>query len=311
LCYHLIKIRKDYDLIYLQVPDIFGLCTVLSAKILRKPVVLKFVGDIAWEFASNTGRTKDCLDEFHIKSRYDLLVRILILMQKFIFKSVNVIITPSHYLKDVLVRFYHIEPSKIKVIYNSISIDNNINFNEKNRKTACVICRLTPWKGVDGVIKAVYRVINLSYDIKLLIVGEGPEKEKLEKIVEDLSIKEHVIFLGRKKRDEVLEILRNASLFILNSKYEGLPHVVLEAMACGTLVIATNIKCMKEIIIENKTGLLVKIENEDDLIEKIIYALNEEKDMKKMIIRAYDLVKRKFSWEKNLELLERVFKRVF
>jgi len=228
-------------------------------------------------------------------------------MQALIFRWVDVIVTPSHYLKNVLTEFYYVEPSKIEVIHNAVEAEN-VNLGKKNG-LICTIGRLTPWKSVDGIIKAMQKVIKVVPDSTLLIVGDGPERKKLEKFAKECRISEHIVFLGKKDHDEVLELLRRASLFVLNSKYEGLPHTVIEAMACKTPVVATDIRGIREVI-ENGTGLIVEVNNEDDLAEKIIYSLEEKEETRKRVKRAYKRVKQEFSWEVNLKKLERMFKRV-
>ena len=114
-----------------------------------------------------------------------------------------------------------------------------------------------PWKGVAALIRVV---ATLPY-VRLLIVGDGPLRPDLEALAQSTG-GERVVFLGHVPHEKVRQLLGEADVFVLNSTYEGLPHVVLEAMAAGAPVIATNAGGTGEVVEHDVTGLLVSVGDE-------------------------------------------------
>ncbi|WP_151752331.1 glycosyltransferase [Acinetobacter bereziniae] len=108
---------------------------------------------------------------------------------------------------------------------------------------------------------------------KLVIIGDGELRNEIEQLIDTLSLQSNVILLGR--RDDIPALLNMADFFVLSSKYEGLPTVVIEAMACETYVIATDCGGSREIM--GETGILVPIQNSSALAEafKSVLELNE------------------------------------
>jgi glycosyltransferase involved in cell wall biosynthesis len=113
--------------------------------------------------------------------------------------------------------------------------------------------RLVPWKRVDQVIKA----IALCDGTGLVIIGDGPEHGHLEKLVRTLGMTQRVYFAGQRSQPETLSLMAACDLFVLNSTYEGLPHVVLEAMSLGVPVVATAAGGTPEVVQDGENGLLI------------------------------------------------------
>lgn len=331
LFFNLAKERRNYDIAYIQVPDLFGFFSLISLKILNKPAILKFVGDVSWEYASNRGETSKFLDNYLEEKKFSLSARIINNIQRTVLSGVDSVITPSKYLKEILCTFYNIEPSKVTTIYNAVDIEecqkierkkenDSINFsgNKHQIQNICYVGRLTPWKGIEGLIAAFKEVNQVIENTRLLLVGDGPifYKKKLEKTVKELRLDGKVLFLGKKSHKEALSIIRSSELFILNSKYEGLPHVVIEAMACKTPVIATKIKGTQEVIgvndidyrDEGKFGTVVDIGDNKQLSKRIMEVLFEKPNPKKKTIIAHKMIEKRFSWDSNIKNLEKVFK---
>lgn len=314
LFFSILKSSKKTDIIFAQTP-LLGFVSIFVGKLLRKPVVLKFVGDSAWERAFNRGETEKYLEDFLKSPEGGVWIRLLILLQKFVFKKVDKIIVPSRFLKDILVSYYCINPKRVRVIYNSIDItEYSEGLPEKSQikgnPKIVTIGRLVSHKRVDGILRTVEKIAKLYLDMHLLIVGDGPEKEKLKMLSEEIGLEDKVTFLGRLNHEDTIALLREADIFVLNSVYEGLPHVVIEAMACRTPVIATNIRGTNEVVKDGETGLLVSPNKNEELKEKIIQLLRDEGLRKKLVENAYKSVKEKFTWEKNLHILEKKLEEV-
>jgi glycosyltransferase involved in cell wall biosynthesis len=163
--------------------------------------------------------------------------------------------------------------------------------------------RLVPWKRIDELIKVIEEIENT----RLTVVGEGPCREYLLKLVESLNLQTRVRFLGKLPQQQVIKYIISCDVFVLNSEYEGLPHTLLEAMACGVPVIATRIGGIPEIIKHKENGILI---NKNDLqeLKKSIFLLKERKDLcKKLVANAKKCIKEKFSYAKMIEDTLKVF----
>ncbi len=131
--------------------------------------------------------------------------------------------------------------------------------------------RLDPVKDYTILIKAFGSLANSYKNIKLVIIGNGPEEDNLRKCVEHAGIKERVAFLGRK--DNVNEILKAMDIFVLPSLAEGISNTILEAFASGIPVIATNVGGNSELIRDKETGFLFQsgdVEELTSLLRKYI-----------------------------------------
>jgi len=116
---------------------------------------------------------------------------------------------------------------------------------------------LIPIKGHDVTLRAIAELRGEYPELRVRIVGEGPELRRLQGLALELGVDEHVDFFGRRTRSEVAEMLRGSHIFVLPSRYEGLGCAYLEAMASGLPVIAYRGQGIQEVIRHNDTGLLM------------------------------------------------------
>jgi len=299
--------RRHFDLLYFLATDKLGLATVLYALVLGKPAVLKFVGDDVWETAFQRGRTTQLLDAFLKSPPGDPRVKVWLKVERFILNRASAIITPSYYLENLLVEGHGVNQDKIAVIPNATDVTDyereGIELNY-GRPLLCTIGRFVPWKGINDIIEIMPQVLARYPKAALLIIGEGPQREKYETLTKRMGLEKRVFFLGKRGHRETMGILKSCDLFVLNSGYEGLPHTVIEAMACKVPVVATRIGGTREVIQDGVTGWSVELGNRDDLLSKVIYVLENEGVRRGVTERAYERVRSQFSWEKTVAELE-------
>lgn len=167
-------------------------------------------------------------------------------------------------------------PVDIKKI-NKLSNENiNIEFNDEERNLLCV-GRLVKQKGFDLIIEVISNLNNKN--IKLYILGEGIEKEKLERLIKKKKLERQVFLLGRKENPYIY--MKKADLFILSSRYEGFPNVLIEANACGLYAICNNcLGGINEIIKENINGNIIDFRDvsltTDIILNKLASSKNKE-----------------------------------
>lgn len=302
---------SDADIIYVQNAMAAGLPVALVSLFRQIPFVLKFVGDEAWERASQHRLTNKRLDEFLNKPEGGLKIRLMMLIQRFVLNRASIVTTPSIYLSEIIKKTYGVIGKHVTVNYNAAEKPEILPF-QTNRKTHQIVttARLVTWKGIDGIIKAIALLKETIPDIKLMVAGDGPELENLKDLSKKLGVKENVTFLGRISRAETWQLRNNSEIYVLNSLYEGLPHTVLTNFAAGIGTIATNIPGTDEAVYDEQTGLLIEASNPEQLAEAIKKLLSDPDLRQRLVKNAYKLLKEKFSWETHIQKLEEIFQSV-
>lgn len=221
--------------------------TVLANYVLRRPVVAKVVGDLAWERSRDKGWIQDSIELFQTQ-RYSSRVELMRWRRNWSYARMDGIIVPSHYLKRMLVEHWHLPADRVQVVYNSFEAQEQqmspVAIDLPVKYKLITVCRLTGWKGVDGLIQALPALS----DVGLVVVGDGPLYAELVALAQALGVETRVRFVGTVPGEQVPAYLRACDVFVLNSTYEGLPHVLLEAAAAGLPVIATAVGGTPEVL---------------------------------------------------------------
>jgi len=195
-------------------------------------------------------------------------------------------------------RDYGLEKDKLKLIYMGVDTKkcSSISIPKEKRPTICCVSRLVEYKKVDILIRAVSSIKNHIENIQCNIIGIGTEFEKLEGMVQELDLEGNVNFLGFIKRHEdVLKTIKKSHVFCLPSIVEGFGIVVIEAMACSTPYVCSNIPPLKEVTNNGMGGLLFEQENPHDLAKKILVLLKNNDLYNKCIHEGLKLAQR-YDW---------------
>jgi len=210
------------------------------------------------------------------------------------------------------------DKSKTSVIYNGV--DSNCFYSikkgesrkklglPKKRRIIFSARRLVYKNGLDTLIESAALVTQDNPDILFVIAGKGPSRKLIENSIKELGIEENIKLTGFVP-DELLPVYYNAAnYFILpSSSGEGLPLVLLEAMACGLPVIATTVGGTPEIIDQLKNGILVPPRNPKAIAKALSKLIADEKLGKSIGEEAKKSVKDRFSWEQNVRQLQRIY----
>ena len=278
---------------------------------LRKKLVRKIVGDWAWERGRNKGIINESFDDFQENS-HNLHLEIAKFSRGWTATKADIVITPSKHLSKV-VENWGVQPNKLIIIYNGTKIVND-DISKTNQGTVNLITvgRLAPWKNIDTIIKSVNLLKQYDMKFKLFIVGSGPLESELKKLVSDLNLSSEVIFTGQKKYTELTKYYENSNIYIQASGYEGLPHVLLEAINYDLSVISTPIGGSNEILQDGKNGYVLNLEkgkkpNAENLKNIILETINQKeltedkkKNAKKLLHSIFDESK---NLPKYLEIL--------
>ncbi len=216
----------------------------------------------------------------------------------------------SRYLQQITLQQLNVS-NHIEVIYNFVDTKKFIphdNDNQKKKiKKITHISNFRPIKNIPHIIQTFY-LIQQKISAKLQLVGDGPEKEKAERLVKTMKIEDKVDFLGA--RDDIENILVNSDLFLLLSESESFGLSVIEAMSCCVPVIATNAGGLPEIIKNNKNGFLVEIGDISKASEIAIKILTDDYLSKRVGEYSRKYVKENFSKEKIVAEYEKFYEKV-
>ncbi|OGH72443.1 MAG: hypothetical protein A2921_04085 [Candidatus Magasanikbacteria bacterium RIFCSPLOWO2_01_FULL_43_20b] len=266
--FKVLKLGRKAEVIFAQDPISVGLPSMLAAKILRKKFVLKIVGDYAWEQGVQRFGIKELLDIFLLKKDYPWQVKLLRWTEKLVAEEADKIITPSEYLRKVVMK-WGVDEKKIEVVYNEVEFKTAAPIKHDNERWLVSVGRLVPWKGFDALIEIMPDLLKEFPDLKLKIVGGGPERDKLELEIRNYDLGNSVEMGGELSHEKTLSFIHSADIFILNSGYEGLSHVILEALSFGRPVLASRSGGNSEIVVSSKTGDLFEYNDREEIKNKI------------------------------------------
>lgn len=247
-------------------------------------------------------------------------------------KHVSKIITVSENNRKILQKLYPEHKNKISVIHNGIDTtwwqSQLLRFTDEDRRrikkelfqanenTLIIIsiAELHERKGLKYLIEAIPEVAKKFPNIKLVIVGEGPERKNLEKSIKYLTennrqkidLKNHIILTGCQK--EISKLLKSSDIFVLPSRREAFGLVVLEAMVTGLPVIASKTGGIPEIIGNEKNGLLVEPENSKKLAKALMDLIAHPDKREKLSKAGSKTVRKKFPARKMAEEYEKIYK---
>ena len=163
----------------------------------------------------------------------------------------------------------------------------------RESRVIVTVGRLDEQKGHRFLIEAFSSVLREHRDARLLIVGEGPLREELQALARQLGVDDAICFAGH--RDDVPALLRASQYFVLPSLWEGMPNVVLEAMAAGVPVIATSVEGVLELIEPDRTGLVVKVGNAAEIASALNRLLGASELSKQLAQAAQQAVRERFT----------------
>jgi glycosyltransferase involved in cell wall biosynthesis len=251
---------------------------VVANFFLRKPLVQKIVGDWAWERATNKGWVKDTFEEFQ-KRGYGLKVQFLKTLRSFCACQADAVIVPSQYLARA-VNHWGVSETKTSVIYNAVELPSSISsaIPLSTRFKIVTVGRLVPWKQIDRLIEA----LSECDEAGLVIVGDGPERSRLEALVRQRQLADRVYFAGQRSKVETFALMAACDLFVLNSSYEGFPHVVLEAMCAGLPVVATEVGGTRELVCDGQNGLLISPNANGALSKTLLKLLSSSEERQRL-----------------------------
>lgn len=220
----------------------------------------------------------------------------------------------SNWLKELCLKFGAVSP--IEVVPNGVDLEQFLNPDVKKtlilsqkwgikpgEKIVITVSRLTHKNAVDIIIRAMSFI---KTEAQLLILGTGEEKFKLENLIRELNLKPRVVF-AENIYEEVPMFLKLGQIFVRPSRSEGLGTAFLEAMAAGLPIVATSVGGIKDFLIDGETGLAVKVDDPEDLAQKLDLLFSDETLRQKLIQNGRRLVEEKYQWSQIAAKMRDIF----
>ena len=286
----LLALRKvNPDIVHAQ-STMIALPAFSAKKLLRKPYVV-------W------GRGSDIYLPWLFRSQ----------ISKLVLRNTDAAVALTNDMKREVQKICHKE---VSVIPNGIDLSGFKNLSREDARTKLQIKQdekivlfvgtLRPVKGLKYLIQAMGIITKQDAGVKLLLIGDGEEREYLENLAKQLDLKEEVIFAGKVPNEEVPQYTAASDLFVLPSLSEGFPVTVLEAMASGLPIVTTNVKGLPEIVKEGENGFLVEPRNPEQIAEKVLLLLGNDELRERISENNREKAKR-YSWANVVERLEQVY----
>jgi glycosyltransferase involved in cell wall biosynthesis len=171
------------------------------------------------------------------------------------------------------------------------------------------VCILRSEKALDVLVRAAALLVRDAPRLRVLIVGEGPERARLEALVEQLGLEDRVLLTGA--RTDVPDVLAAMDVAVLSSDYEGIPLSILEFMDAGKPIVATHVGGVPEVVEDGVHGLLVPPRNEAALAAAIGRLLRDTDAAQELGARARDRCRREFSLDGTVERLQQLYERLY
>lgn len=226
---------------------------------------------------------------------------------------VTAVIANSNAVRKRAIQFEKIKPEKIDVIYNGLDMDI---FEKKYQKlhnkeyVVVIVANLNrEVKRVDLFVKACAIVHKQNPDVKFQVVGDGPLRRSIETLAEELGLQSSIEFLGR--RDDVPELLEKVSVGVISSDSEGLSNAIMEYMARGIPVVATDVGGNPELVLDGKTGWIVPPNDEQAMANAILKIIRAPENVARMGMAGTKIIKDTFSIQTMVEKTDRVFRQEF
>ena len=288
--YEIIKNGRKSDLIFVNG---LGVESTIANLILKKQLIRKIVGDPVWERAYNRKKTTESFDEFQ-NNKHSFLIEVQKLLRNWSVNSAEVVITPSDHLKNFV--------SELGFNNEILKINNGVDITDIKRTNVhkadinlLIISRLVIQKNINIVIEAMELLDNKN--VKLSIIGEGGEFNKLKGVIHELNLQNRVQLLGKIDNNKISQFLLTADIFIQASDYEGLPHSVLEAINYEIPILSTEVGGCKDLLNDGERGFIIPIPPDKKIIaENITYIINNKDEATKRADAAKVFISKEYSF---------------
>lgn len=297
ISYNLAKISKNIDIVIFYIGARLYVLTVLFAKLLRKKVVVIAAGSSSKIAKSETkglfgsGRIVfPCVFEILEKINYNLSDQIII--------DINV-------ESESLIHQFGLAKYRNKISFGGAGPVNVNSFRitkkSKDRKDIIgYIGRHSPEKGVMNFVKAIPLILKERNDLEFIIGSDGPLFEQIKDELKKNGSYDKVTFTGWVPREKLPDYFNEMKLIVVPSYTETIPTVIMEALACGTPIVASPVDAIPDLIRDGENGFLMEDNSPECIAKNVIRALDDPR-LDEIVKSAYELIQREYTYEVVVE----------
>lgn len=260
----------------------------------------------------------------YLHYRTFLLKRIYILLERYFSRFTDALIFVSDADRKKGKKFKLAPEGKMHVVKNGIEppllesrkrlisemVNNKRNLGlEPSQPIVGTVARLHRQKGITFLLKAAKKICKAFPEVKIIIVGGGPLRSKLEREAQRLGLEEEVLFMGEK--EDVAKFLSIFDVFVLPSLWEGLPYVLIEAAIFGKPVVATDVDGVREVIENGETGILVPTRDPEALSQAVIHFLQDKEYALKLSQKINENVPPRFTLSRMVAQIQALYLRLY
>lgn len=320
-CFNALSKKYAFDFICFHQP--FSAFSVLRSSVIKNAKKIYICHSLSYEeFQSRnhmpSGIIHGCIYQLNILIRKYLESNVL--------KKSDIVVVLSQFTAQRLGAVYGIKSEKIRVIPGGIDLErfhpskNNLCIRQKlnlprDKMILLTVRSLVPRMGLANLITALKDIVVKAPDVHLILGGEGPLKKNLISLTNKLGLKDYVNFVGFIKEENLPDYYRAADIFVLPTKeLEGFGLVTLEALASGLPVLGTPVGGTKEILGKFDPSFIFASFEPRSIAESILekyFNFKKEPQMRMEVSnRCRDFVERHYSWEKNIDSIERIYSEI-
>lgn len=281
-----------------------GLPVILASYVFRVPVVIRVGGDYIWERYLETDAEPMPATDFYERKLHTRF-RLMFVLIRFVLQHANRVVFNSDIQREMYYRYYGLTPEGTGVIYNPVPKEGWEGITRGEPTTEIVFAgRLVAQKNVPSLVRA-YAAARLPDTFRLVLIGDGPEKPKVESLVHELGIAARVDFLPGMRQKDLYERVRNARAIVLPSWTDQSPNQVFEAMQLKIPMLVT-----KENYLAIRDALPEKIDPRSvaDIAAKLEMLADEARYA--VFVSAWRALSFDYDWDREMKEHYAVFDRV-
>lgn len=277
---------KDADAILALDTVSAGYPATVANRFLRKPFFLRVVGDYAWEQGCVRFGVKESLEDFQ-QCAYGAPVERMRRIQRNVVACATAVITPSRYLARIVSGWTN-GLGAVRVVPNAVDVTcaSAPIVPISGEKLLLSIGRLVPWKGMAELVEAFSDVVRQQPDARLAIIGEGPDRDRIETAIRAHGLDGKIALVGRVPHDQLRSWYVRAHGFVLNTAYEGFSHQLAEVMAAGLPLATTSAGGNAEMLRDGENGRVFTINHRAHMAAAMLEMLRDPERCRERAARA-------------------------
>jgi len=284
MLYHVLKLNRKYSEVYYIFGQDLSIIPIAISKCLGKRVIIRSDGRPQLDPQLNTSKFRGYALSFVERVNYQFADALLTECEYMLHTNKF-----DEYNKNVYVGNLFIGPDFFK--------SNDFN---RRKYDIAYIGRFHHEKGIINFVKAISRIIEMDPAIAVLIRGDGELRHEIEATIDEHGLSQNVCLGGWVPHEQLSSYLNSVKVLVLPSYKEGLPNIILEAMACGTAVLATPVGGVPGIVHDGKTGFIMESNSPECIAENVIRALGSP-DLERIAEAGRRFVEENFTFERTVE----------